>query len=93
MANEAEKRELRERLTQLECGARRAAELQGAQSLEYLKNILFRYVTCPDAAARRPILNAIGMIVQFTPHEKRALEHFLREGLLPAWYNAKTTTI
>ena len=92
-SHDSERRELRERVAQLEGSARRAGELSKSQNFEYLKNVLFRFLTTADAGARRQMLSAIALIVQFSPAERRAIDHFMRDGKLPAGFKPVSTTI
>ncbi|OPJ71474.1 GRIP and coiled-coil domain-containing protein 1 [Patagioenas fasciata monilis] len=42
-------------------------------NLEYLKNIVFRFLTLPDSLGRQQTLTAILTILHFSPEEKRAI--------------------
>lgn len=41
-------------------------------NLEYLKNIVYKYMTAPDAASRQSIFTAIATILHFSPQERKA---------------------
>jgi len=56
-------------------------------NLEYLKNVVHRYMTCRGgASARQQMLNAIATILQFSPAEKQQVQTVLARG----WWVAKT---
>lgn len=42
-------------------------------NLEYLKNILFRFLTLPDASGRQQTLSAILTILHFSPQERHSI--------------------
>ncbi|KAM9650832.1 GRIP and coiled-coil domain-containing protein 1 [Trichechus inunguis] len=83
---EAEVRQLQDRL--LEEGERHREEVGALQShieknirdqsreganLEYLKNIIYRFLTLPDALGRQQTLTAILTILHFSPEEKQVI--------------------
>lgn len=83
---EAEGRQLQERL--LEEGERHREEVGVLQShieknvrdqrreganLEYLKNIIYRFLTLPDSLGRQQTLTAILTILHFSPEEKQVI--------------------
>jgi len=50
-------------------------------NLEYLKNVVHRYMTCRGgASARQQMLNAISTILQFSPAEKQQVQAILARG-------------
>ena len=50
-------------------------------NLEYLKNVVHRYMTCRGgASARQQMLNAISTILQFSPVEKQQVQAILARG-------------
>ena len=50
-------------------------------NLEYLKNVVHRYMTCRGgASARQQMLNAIATILQFSPVEKQQVQAVLARG-------------
>jgi len=56
-------------------------------NLEYLKNVVHRYMTCRGgASARQQMLNAIATILQFSPAEKQQVQAVLARG----WWITKT---
>jgi uncharacterized small protein (DUF1192 family) len=58
-------------------------------NLEYLKNVVHRYMTCRGgASARQQMLNAIATILQFSPAEKQQVQAVLAKGW---WSSAKAT--
>uniref|UniRef100_A0A8C4QZ31 GRIP domain-containing protein n=1 Tax=Eptatretus burgeri TaxID=7764 RepID=A0A8C4QZ31_EPTBU len=42
-------------------------------SLEYLKNVVFRFLTLGDMRGRQHALNAIATVLQFSPKERKAV--------------------
>uniref|UniRef100_A0A8C5U7M6 GRIP domain-containing protein n=1 Tax=Malurus cyaneus samueli TaxID=2593467 RepID=A0A8C5U7M6_9PASS len=50
----------------------RELEQEGA-NLEYLKNVVFRFLTLPDARGRQQTLTAIMAILHFSPEEKLSI--------------------
>ncbi|NXP55615.1 GCC1 protein, partial [Heliornis fulica] len=50
----------------------RAKSREGA-NLEYLKNVLYRFLTLPDALGRQQTLGAILTILQFSPEERQVV--------------------
>ena len=42
-------------------------------NLEYLKNIIYRFLTLPDTLGRQQTLTAILTILHFSPEEKQAI--------------------
>ncbi|XP_007944929.1 GRIP and coiled-coil domain-containing protein 1 [Orycteropus afer afer] len=83
---EAEARQLQDRL--LEEGERHREEVGALQShiaknirdqsreganLEYLKNIIYRFLTLPDTLGRQQTLTAILTILHFSPEEKQVI--------------------
>ena len=46
-------------------------------NLEYLKNVVYHYMTCGETTGRQKMLNAIGTILQFSPKEKVAAQQSL----------------
>lgn len=40
-------------------------------NLEYLKNIVYRYMVASDPVSRQSIFNAISTILHFSPQEKK----------------------
>jgi len=56
-------------------------------NLEYLKNVVHRYMTCRGgASARQQMLNAIATILQFSPAEKQQVQAVLARG----WWVTKS---
>lgn len=56
-------------------------------NLEYLKNVVHRYMTCcGGASARQQMLNAIATILQFSPIEKQQVQAVLARG----WWVTKS---
>ncbi|KAM9245785.1 GRIP and coiled-coil domain-containing protein 1 [Leptosomus discolor] len=49
-------------------------------NLEYLKNIVYRFLTLPDALGRQQTLTAILTILHFSPEEKRAVAKHAAHG-------------
>ncbi|NXS13347.1 GCC1 protein, partial [Neodrepanis coruscans] len=49
-------------------------------NLEYLKNIVFRFLTLPDARGRQQTLTAILTILHFSPEEKQAIARHSAQG-------------
>ena len=66
--HEEETAELRARLDKLT----RDQGREGA-NLEYLKNVVYRFLTLQDASGRRQTLGAILTILHFSPQEKKAV--------------------
>ena len=57
-------------------------------NLEYLKNVVHRYMTCRGgASARQQMLNAIATILQFSPVEKQQVQAVLARG----WWVTKSS--
>ncbi|XP_051911019.1 GRIP and coiled-coil domain-containing protein 1 [Hippocampus zosterae] len=54
--------------------------------VEYLKNVIYRFLTLPDAGGRRQTLNAILAILHFSPQEKQSV---LRQQGAPWWSGHK----
>ncbi len=48
--------------------------------LEYLKNVVYRYMVCRDTAGKQQMLNAIATILEFSPKEKEAVNELLLTG-------------
>ena len=40
-------------------------------NLEYLKNVVYRYMTASDPVSKKSIFNAISTILHFSPQERR----------------------
>lgn len=60
-------------------------------NLEYLKNVVFRYMMCRGGAStRQQMLNAISTILQFSPSEKQRVQDHIASGSW--WPTAKQTT-
>ncbi|XP_037098950.1 GRIP and coiled-coil domain-containing protein 1 [Syngnathus acus] len=51
-------------------------------NVEYLKNVIYKFLTLPDASGRRQTLNAILSILHFSPQEKHCV---LRQQGAPWW--------
>ncbi|KAM9772068.1 GRIP and coiled-coil domain-containing protein 1 [Syngnathus typhle] len=51
-------------------------------NVEYLKNVIYKFLTLPDASGRQQTLNAILSILQFSPQEKHCV---LRQQGAPWW--------
>ena len=49
-------------------------------NLEYLKNVIYRYMICHDGHGRQQMLNAISTILQFSPAEKQQVQLELSRG-------------
>lgn len=49
-------------------------------NLEYLKNVVYRYMVCRDTSGRQAMLNAIATILQFSPKEKDSVEKEIHSG-------------
>ncbi|EPQ04039.1 GRIP and coiled-coil domain-containing protein 1 [Myotis brandtii] len=90
---EVEVHQLQERL--LEEGERHREEVGVLQShiekntrdqsreganLEYLKNIIYRFLTLPDSLGRQQTLTAILTILHFSPEEKQVIMHLPPSG-------------
>lgn len=57
-------------------------------NLEYLKNVVHRYMMCRGGlSARQQMLNAISTILQFSPAEKQQVQDHIARG----WFVAKPT--
>lgn len=78
--HEEEAAELRARLDKL----LRDQSREGA-NMEYLKNVIFKFLTLPDTSGRQQTLGAILTILHFSPQEKQAV---LRQQGAP-WWSAK----
>ncbi|XP_019753179.1 GRIP and coiled-coil domain-containing protein 1 isoform X2 [Hippocampus comes] len=55
-------------------------------NVEYLKNVIYRFLTLPDASGRQQTLNAILSILHFSPQEKQSV---LRQQGAPWWSGHK----
>lgn len=51
----------------------RSISREGA-NLEYLKNVTYKYLICPDPVGKQQMLNAITTILQFSPQEKTSVQ-------------------
>ena len=49
-------------------------------NLEYLKNVVYKYMVTTDAVGREQMLNAISTILQFSPREKKAVHEHIHAG-------------
>ena len=79
----SELRELREDLAKRDRDRSRETA-----NLEYLKNVVHRYMTCRGgASARQQMLNAIATILQFSPAEKQQVQAVLARG----WWVPKSS--
>ena len=47
-------------------------------NLEYLKNVVYQYMTCTDSLGKHQMLNAISTILQFSPKEKETVRNYLK---------------
>ncbi|XP_049617466.1 GRIP and coiled-coil domain-containing protein 1 [Syngnathus scovelli] len=72
-----EMRQLRAQLDQLN----REHKREGS-NVEYLKNVIYKFLTLPDASGRQQTLNAILSILHFSPQEKHCV---LRQQGAPWW--------
>lgn len=80
--HDSEVRELRESLAKQDRDRSRETA-----NLEYLKNVVHRYMTCRGSvSARQQMLNAIATILQFSPAEKHQVQAVLARG----WWAPKT---
>lgn len=75
--HEEETAELQGRLLKLS----RDQSREGA-NMEYLKNVVYRFLTLQDASGRRQTLNAITAILHFSPQERQEVTRL--QG--PAWW-------
>ncbi|XP_077399425.1 GRIP and coiled-coil domain-containing protein 1 [Vanacampus margaritifer] len=55
-------------------------------NVEYLKNVIYKFLTLPDASGRQQTLNAILSILHFSPQEKHSV---LRQQGAPWWSSHK----
>ncbi|XP_023215586.1 GRIP and coiled-coil domain-containing protein 1-like [Centruroides sculpturatus] len=55
-------------------------------NMEYLKNVVLRYITCKDGISRHHMLNAIATVLHFTPHEIEQVKLFNQSW---RWNNSK----
>ena len=49
-------------------------------NLEYLKNVVFKYMISTDIQGKNRMLNAISTILEFSPKEKKEISHILKSG-------------
>ena len=49
-------------------------------NLEYLKNVVYKYMVCSDSNGKQQMLNAISTILQFSPREKDAVTQRILKG-------------
>ena len=49
-------------------------------NLEYLKNVVYKYMVCADIQGKKRMLNAISTILEFSPREKKEISHMLKSG-------------
>lgn len=55
-------------------------------NMEYLKNVVLRYITCRDGFSKHHMLNAIATVLHFTPHEIEQVKLFNQTW---RWNNSK----
>ncbi|KAL3872946.1 hypothetical protein ACJMK2_036116 [Sinanodonta woodiana] len=55
----------------------RSRNREGA-NLEYLKNVMYKFLICHDVAGKQQMLNAITTILQFSPQEKSTVQTYTR---------------
>ena len=48
-------------------------------NLEYLKNVVVKFMVCSDAVGKKQIFNAIATILQFSPQERRDVQEHLSQ--------------
>ena len=57
-------------------------------NLEYLKNVVYKYMICTDHVGKQQMLNAIATILQFSPKEKSSVQHYISQG----WFSYSATS-
>lgn len=77
--------EWEERCSRLEEQIRKDVRDRSRESanLEYLKNVVYRYMICTDISGRLQIAKAIATILEFSPAEKREAIASLNKGWWP----------
>ena len=48
-------------------------------NLEYLKNVVYKYMICTDSVGKQQMLNAISTILQFSPKEKNTVQQYIAQ--------------
>ena len=48
-------------------------------NLEYLKNVVYKYMICTDSVGKQQMLNAISTILQFSPKEKNTVQQHIAQ--------------
>ncbi|NXA15105.1 GCC1 protein, partial [Sapayoa aenigma] len=78
----AEREKHREEVAALQGQIQKSARDRSREgaNLEYLKNIVFRFLTLPDARGRQQTLSAILTILHFSPEEKQSVARHSAQG-------------
>ena len=49
-------------------------------NLEYLKNVIYKYMLCHDVTGKTRMLNAISTILEFSPRERKDISKQMKSG-------------